>query len=102
MNGIVSLTGALRWRQRLMLRPRRLPVSSIAREFEAAPNGAIGVPDHQSHGYLRTELRHASFEKTPPRLDGVKFGRERHEITNAPPDRSCHDSGLFGMAGIML
>ena len=27
----------LRWRQRLMLRPRRLPASSIAREFALAP-----------------------------------------------------------------
>jgi hypothetical protein len=32
-------------------------------------------------------------EKTPPRLDGVKFGRRRQKIANVPPDGSCHDSG---------
>ena len=34
-------------------------------------------------------------EKTPPRLDGVKFGRRRH-VANAPPDGSCHDSEALG------
>jgi hypothetical protein len=32
-------------------------------------------------------------KKTPPHLDGAKFGR-RHEIANAPRDGSCHDSGV--------
>src|ERR1700676_5427828 len=34
-------------------------------------------------------------EKTPPRLDGVKFGRRRHKIADVPPDRSCHDSEIL-------
>ena len=33
-----------------------------------------------------------TIEKTPPRLDGVKFGRRRHKIANVPPDGSCRDS----------